>query len=45
MKTRRFQFDISTKFAVAYGAKFAIPGQRKCRLICKAFLIDSSHFN
>ena len=45
MKTRRFQFDISTKFAAAYGAKFVIPGQRKCRLICKAFLIDSSDFN
>ena len=42
MKTRRFQFDISTKFAAAHGAKFAIPGQRKCRLICNAFIIDSS---
>ena len=37
--------QIFQKFAAAHGTKFAIPGQRKCRLICNAFPIDRSDYN
>ena len=40
-----FNSDILTKFAAAHGTKFAIPCQRKCRLICDAFPTDSSDYN
>ena len=40
-----FNSDISEKFAAAHGTKFAIPGQRKCRLICNVFPIDRSDYN
>ena len=40
-----FNSDILTKFAAAHGTKFAIPCQRKCRLICNAFPTDSSDYN
>ena len=45
MKTVAFNSDILTKFAAAHGTKFAIPCQRKCRLICNAFPTDSSDYN